>query len=500
MIKIPTININFTNIVTDNSQLLYQSMTSHLNTIAGLSGSTSDIFSQSCEKIRSIAFAEDTNIIDALHIPRDIRAIIQLWRTDDDFLEKKKVSSSILSHFRTIRKKQSIIAFYALVQLYFEKYDECGDINRLSNFLHEEFTRQEGRSLSTEMEKIAEHKDFIFCNNSHEAVVALANQRQQSLDDALQSIGVNISRESRFSQQCMAQYYIDTLKKLHPHEDTQLFQEITQPRIYNSPYGEGTRLGHKIIQAIIDNVKDNGFEIPEIWLQAIITIAGDPRVPISSKSYQTWWMILPKYCDRMIRQWLSRVDLALFFEVLEEHANRSSNMELQRMYPARKIFLEGLYKQNLISYSKLFIGNSAVKFLKENYNQEQLPVYYTLKDRDKSIIYLNINGIHIVEGSHNFCFWIYDKLPDDNPIDNDFSENIAPIDLSGNLKKRYKMMLHYNSSYVNNPFPLQIRHQPHLTWQHKVIQGLQGLDIPIKVEEMFSSTDYRDYQRCYGRY
>jgi hypothetical protein len=225
-----------------------------------------------------------------------------------------------------------------------------------------------------------------------------------------------------------------------------------------------------------------------------MTIAGDPRVPKANRRYQQWWYLLGEHRIRKVRGWLSRVDLLLFLDILEEFGRSTGQDDLKRMFPARKAFLEGLHRQGLIFESRLFISNNAEKYVKRNYQRQDLPEYAKVQDAYRSMIYLKVGDYHMIEGSHSFKLWIFKDLPADSSIFDYAVKYFTADELSYDLKRA---CLQAGTNYSQRP--VSIIHNPHsFAWQASAISALRNLGVRLDLEKLFSATDYQAYKRRHG--
>src|SRR5690606_913390 len=118
-----------------------------------------------------------------------------------------------------------------------------------------------------------------------------------------------------------------------------------------------------------------GRPISQSWQSAILSIAGDPRVPKTSRNFQRWWVLLGEKRIGLMRGWLSRLDLKLFLKLLEQSAKDGSVSDMERMFESRRLFMEGLVEQGLVTNSRLFLSAHAEAYLKSNFNKDELPEY-----------------------------------------------------------------------------------------------------------------------------
>ena len=213
----------------------------------------------------------------------------------------------------------------------------------------------------------------------------------------------------------------------------------------------------------------------------MLRIAGDPRVPESSLNYQKWWAVLGSERVRSMKGWLSRVDLKLFLEILDDYGKSSGKRDMQRMFPSRKRFLDGLIEQGLVAHSRLFLSAEAERFLKRNFAAEDLPDYATVSGSQTTTIYLQVGHLHMIEGSHSFAMRLSSDIPE------------IPEILNYETRK-----FSHNKLTIMRDEVERIIHTPYRFWQHNAIQYMRNRGIYLDVEKLFSKRDYRDYIATHG--
>jgi hypothetical protein len=225
-------------------------------------------------------------------------------------------------------------------------------------------------------------------------------------------------------------------------------------------------------------------------MNVVLAIAGDPRVPPSHPKYLKWWSQIEPNLKVKVQGWLSKLDLRLFLEALHDFSRRPNNGDLLRMYPARKYFMEGLINKQLVTGTRLFLSTAAEGYLKRNYKPEHLP-NYTLVDGDRSLIYIQLGSVHIVEGSHNCKLWIYERL-DPSAVVFDYSKkHLTYRSLTGGLSdKMGDLGIRTKASITHSPY--------NFNWQNKALTALQNLGVPIDSKDVLTLEDYRIYKRQYG--
>ncbi|ABP79166.1 conserved hypothetical protein [Stutzerimonas stutzeri A1501] len=131
-----------------------------------------------------------------------------------------------------------------------------------------------------------------------------------------------------------------------------VLDELLKPSVAKAPFEGARRIGHVALEILIDRA---GQEAGEVWQNFILNLAGDPRISSSAVNFREWWQPLGEERIQKVRGWLSKEDLRLFLQAVEQYGLETANMEMQRMFPARKRFLEGLFKLKLIRNTRLLL-------------------------------------------------------------------------------------------------------------------------------------------------
>jgi hypothetical protein len=271
-----------------------------------------------------------------------------------------------------------------------------------------------------------------------------------------------------------------------PHN---LLVEVQNKTTFDSRYDERCLVGHKILEILITRAPRVG--IDDSWLNVILAIAGDPRVPRTNPKYQKWWLVIDSTLNVKVRGWLSRLDLRLFLEALKNYSFGTGRDNLRRMFPSRKHFLEGLLNKGLISETRLYLSSGAAFYLQQNYNREHLPNFSRVTDGDRSIIYVRMGDVHIIEGSHSCYLWIYPELDSSAIVFDSYNVRVSYSSLTQGLSK--KMIL------KGTPPREKITHNPiSFSWQRKAIQTLRRIGVNITAKDVLPRNDYQKYIRKYG--
>ncbi len=350
------------------------------------------------------------SLADCLKTPGDARALITLWREDGEFLAQYPPGRAALKSLEKALPQLSRQLLWQLCQVYFEHYDRLPELSALSRYLAKSLDdAPESLLQNPEMRAYHGQRAWLFGRDAVGALLEQARQQQVSLPRLAGDYHLPLT--GRLGGLALEQAYLRPLETLAPGEDSPLFSELAREEIKQVPLSDGLLLGHHAARLLMDKVLARGEGLPENWRYVITGILDDPRVPRASPRFQTWWARLDRKYLKAMRAWLSQLDLKLFLNILEDVAHSHNKQDLLRMFPARKRFLEGLYTQGVISESRLLLGSRAEKYIRETFDPQALPEYGRLNSSDVSLIYLNLQGAHFIEGTHLFQVRLYRDLP-----------------------------------------------------------------------------------------
>lgn len=473
----------------------YAKCTNLLSEIAKKAGTTSDAFNFSVNKFLKLAKNDNLEIFyKEIVKPVHVRAITYLLLNNNYFRSKILISQRLLNALEKPLGRLSNLALLSLVRLWFDFFDTLGDesiLNIFGKFLISRLNkRAENSNCSPEFSNLMSYSSIIFTKDGPARLVE-SLPPDTTLHDIFSKPGLHGYESGRFLTICRMLHYIKTLEIIPAGTYHSVLDEVIKREVFESPYKDNLLLGHKILSIIIDRSPDE--DISDSWRNVLLSIAGDPRVPKSSPKYQKWWAFLTHNQISKVCGWLSKVDLKLFLQALEEYGVSSGNTDLQRMFPSRKKFLEGLIEQRLVKHSRLFIGSNADRSFKATYGYRELPSYARVLDSNRSMIYLHVGNCHMIEGSHSFKLWIFNKLPDDIKLLNYTKKEFSVYDLSTSIVSECSNKFSNDFDYIN------IVHSPfNFNWQHKAISFLREYGVQIDLEEIFTPNEYRSYKRMYG--
>jgi len=412
-----------------------------------------------------------------LQTSSDLRLCLSLWRENSEFFRLAPFNSEVLKSLKQTLKHPSRLQLWQLIQLYLETYEHLPSRRGLATFLQQKLQSLPERAQeSQEMQGYRQHAADLFASDGVKSLVMAAQREQQGLVEL--SKAWHVPEQSNFAQQARALYYLKPLENLKLGEEHPVLEEIQQEQVKSTSMSDELLLGHHAAKLLMDKVLAAQADLPENWRHRILAMLDDPRVPRSSPSFQMWWGRLDRKYVNAMRTWLSKLDLRLFLNILEEVARTHDRKDMLRMYPARKRFLEGLHAQGLITESRLLLGKQAEAYVREEFDDRDLSGFGKLGSADASLIYLNLQGVHLLEGTHSFQVRIYQELPIEGLADYELEKfSVATI-------RKYTADL--NVKHSHSPVP---------RWQHKLIESLAQAPFNLYIDptKVLSQKDFLVY-------
>ena len=469
--------------------------TQKLAVIGKNAGRGSDRFQNACRRLLDAALkSKPGSYLADIREPIDARACTFLLSGSREFAERVVVSRALLDQLSVVRTPMSRLTLSQLIRAFFVHFDKIAEEDDLEDwcqFLQFNLARFDTTKGSSELKTYAKEAQTLFSRLGPQKVVQYASSKDIDFDEAVKHFGLTGYADGRYLTLCRYQYYLKTLREIPVGAKHPILSEICKSDVANAPYSDKKLLGHAILELLIDRTGNE--PVSQDWQSAILTIAGDPRVPKSHQNYQKWWALLGEQRVARMRGWLSRFDLKLFLKILEQSAKDANNADMDRMFVSRKIFMEGLLDQGLVVDSRLILSTDAVWYLKRNYDEKELPDFARVESTKTSMIYLNIaNRVHMLEGSHSFRLKLMDKMPSDVRLDDYGTRTFRDRDL------RTGIGLRYVKEYGDSSGILELTHDVHLNWQHHAIGFFKTRQVNVAAAKVIAKNHYRLYKEKFG--
>ncbi|HBP6668268.1 EH signature domain-containing protein [Pseudomonas aeruginosa] len=428
------------------------------------------------------------------------RALTWLWLHDEVIgsrLFNERMLDALIEHQQP---RLSRLTMIQLIQLYFRHFDRLDERDkqvesslrgRLELHLLDQLQRLPARRQALGTDPLAtlnREGEWLLTLDGPLILAKTVREQGSELAKTFEAFGLSGFDVGRYGDICRAHFYLEVLRQLQPGEWDEVLDELLKPSVSKAPYEGDKRIGHVALEIMIDRAGD---EPGNVWQDFILSLAGDPRIASSAQNFREWWKPLGEERISKVRGWLSKEDLRLFLQAVEQYGIESRNDDLQRMFPARKRFLEGLFKLKLIRNTRLLLGARAKHSVKRILGTEVKTSFASMDGQmsDKAVIYLDCGDFHLVEGSHSFKIWVYLAAPGES-LRTYERNNFSHFDLINTIPATYEKL------YPGLPYDAFV-HTPY-TWQNKVFAFLADNGIEVDVEQLLSREDYQLQLRRFG--
>lgn len=455
----------------------YQENAARLQKFAENLGKGSDYYAERLEILKKIGYSGNfQRLAKEIRRSTDVLVVCDLLNTDTQFLKQVGLNPNVLSAMFLQRKQLSMQSLINLLRLYFDKYMDLFKDPKFDNFcqiLRQQINfylqKHKHDAYPSNFLNLCKDAQLFFEHEPFENILKHVQDKFSSFEKFLTHYSLDIYHDGDFVKQCHVMYYIRALKNLPLGEDAPILEQVVGNRLnLIASQTLGPTLGHAALRILID--RSRGQAISQPWLDTILQIAQDPRLPRSSPSYQTWWARLDEEDVLQVIAWLSQFDLQLFLDLLEESSSYSEDM--MRMYPARKRFIEMLLQKNLVTQTRLILSREAVRFIQRNYrNQQRKWLHFATLEgftsNQPSFICINLsNKVYMMEGTHNCSLRLIPALDPKAPYFRytcvRFTDTQCRSDFvsynAGDLGSELRLMHHASGSWIGRAINYLSRH------------------------------------------
>ncbi len=410
----------------------------------------------------------------------DVRALSIALTANSELRRAIRIDKVLLNKVSEILPSGSYLFVESLFQYFLSNFNTLNDPDEIGDWLSKERKRK-GLFQSAE--------EKVLCSEGPTFLAKQAIRLNTNFEQQVKNWKLDLYASGDFIKQSQLIYFVQQLQDIPANQPHELLQEVSQESVASSRYDSTDLVGHVALRILIDRAPKQG--VDESWQNAVIAIAGDPRVPKSHPRYMKWWSQLTNAQSKKVQGWLSKLDLKLFLEALEDYSKSSRDDDMIRMFPSRKHFLEGMHKAGTIVHTKLYLSKKADRYIRKNYKPEHVPDYSIVEDGDRSIIYAELTSGHMIEGSHNCQIWFYNNL-----------HETAPVLQFGRQSERYRNLTIGLSERMYEYGCEAYDHFPHspanYSWQRRSLEVLKGMGVKIRASDVLSENDYSKYKRLYG--
>lgn len=470
----------------------YSELCVKLRTIGTNAGSGSNGFKLRKQEIMAVQ-SDITKIIRVMNTSKYIRPLLALWNETPAQTPDFPIpfAGKLITHIDKLalqsrRGRLGRLALFELCKLFFRFYDYLECIEDICACLKTHMLKYQLNEKIMCLDNIRNHIDDLISTQGHSFLVSTALITGQKLSDVANYYNIP-QRDSRFYEKALGIHYLTRIKQLAPNEDNQILGEIVSSGDYDIKLDHRFRVGHQIVTCLMDKLMESGLEPTTLWRDVILRIAGDPRMPLNSRSYSKWWKAIDllrpeRQYPQTMRGWLSKGDLELFLKIMAEYAKSHGDLALKRMYPERERFLRGLFKKELIKETRLFLGGKLMKYVRNPDIAEYTLSYAQIKDGgETAIFYLNLGRAHLIEGSYNCAMRMMDRIPKKSSLSG-YPEIVYNIQLRRRLEEEYyEEFGNYGGFY-------EIVHRQ--GWQWTAITNLKKMGIQLLPSDVMDSETF----------
>ena len=450
-------------------------------------------FDEACSQLLSKRW--QWQIRGAIQSSIDVRACVYLLANDDDFAKRCEIDRKLLRTMEECRPGLGRLNLSTLLSAWFVRYQQLNvwNLNEFGQHLAKLLDGFRAAGLSRDQSLILKNSKLLFAAGAPEKISAVSVKKGQRIENLCFDLGLKSYSNGTFMMACRVAYYIGQLRSLTVGADHEILRHIAGEDVYNAPApDDNERFGHEILRILID--RSSAAEISNTWRDVVIAIAGDPRVPHTDIRYQKWWAVLGNNYIAKMKGWLSRLDLKLFLEILKSSAREMNHADRERMFESRKEFMESLIEQGLVHHSRLFLCRNDVYYLKQHYKDEELPEFAEVSSTDTSMIYLQVGGLHMIEGSHSFKVKVMKQLPAQTRITDYAKQHYTDSELRMSINKNAR-----ENQYQRGEGYLEKIHDQYSNWQHELIDFFRKNGVQVAAVNNFSQKRPRSYRTRFNR-
>ena len=418
--------------------------------------------------------------------PGYIRPLIDLWMSDDTFCRAAPPGSELLGHITylvdsTARHRLTRLALRELCVLFFVRYTDLPGTGLIGEMLVRQLALYNSSELMYGLDKLMSCQQLLN-ENGHKYLASYALNSGYDVIDIARRYGIPTDN-SCFVRRSIQVYYVARLQALPVNARDAILDEVRKRELCMQYVDRHFRLGHMVMLILINKLIEAHQTPCELWMDTILAIGGDPRVPQAASGI--WWGALQAKHREAMEEWLSAMDLRIFLQICRDYVAGSEREDMARMYPAREFFLKGLFKKKVIRRTRLFLGYNVQRFVAQSLKGKKPPYSTRIGDApDLAVFYLDLGNAHIVEGTFSFTMKIMDRIPPKSVLAT-YQNQVHSSKLRKDLERQYE------EAFPHSDRLTCCRHDPRGKWKLKAVQALQSLGIPIVDSDVISQEEFR---------
>jgi hypothetical protein len=427
------------------------------------------------------------------------RAVASVWLHDDLRARASMTPELVIGMFEAQGERPSRLLTATLATLLFRRFDTLDEWHKdlfeaTAAVVHDgtqaaRARPQAGGGVTDVVETIRRRGDLLLSKDSPRRVADEIGLQDDSLGVWLRANGLLGMDNGRFGQLLRQNVYLRRIADSDPTDTDNLgfLADLDDPDTVQASAVGGLQFGHEVLQAMTAR---RGANPCEMWIDALVAIGGDPRLEHTGQ-WRRWWHPLPEESRAQARRWMSTEDLRLFLEAVENYGLEMYSDDLDRMFPARKTFMWGLFELGLVRETRLIMGSRAARSVRRQLGHREPHITALSTLHDTAVIYIDCGSFHIVEGSHSFQLYLYAGRP--TAVLTDRSKPaLSPQDLKIRIPGD-----HARSSPHGWRGQKSIRHQG--LWQKDALRFIvEELGIAVDPQRVLTPEDYYDLKTRHG--
>jgi len=455
------------------------------------------------EKLRAIGSGVGS-VPDALraNLERRLQAFVDHRISFDDAIDDSSMARAFLVTFRARHDIREAVPFSAvvvrrlvqllanrpapLVAVYLEYFDRLEARRELGEHLLNHYTQAaDARRLGPSDQRFRQFAWLLFAEDGPQGFADNATRAEGGVAGLSKLAGVPIVGE--FHDTVWRYFYVAHANAVPLGTISQTLFEALQTGTHEKPL-KGRLVGHFLVETLVARCIQENRPIPDQWLSYVLKLAGDPRKSPTSLVFQKWWAQQQAAIIRKVVASLAKRDLKFFLELLEEFSVQMGG-DMERMYPARKRFLEGfLAEGDSVQDALLILSESGRRFIRQKLPPEERKEFTSSllhggNNLDQSAIYLELPNGHVIEGSHQSRLRFYRAE--------------APFPCG--LRDRRPNAVEYRQ-ITGSETAYELNHAPPVSWQFRAMEHIAQANYGLRInpEKALNTEDYRHMLERFG--
>lgn len=424
------------------------------------------------------------------------RAILTVWTEDRDLAQR----TMSIERINTVAGEQvglsrmGLLQFLALHLEHFSSVQQWDGLlfNSIQHALQSQASRMLHQRTSGVLQTLTHHTEVLTGTAAPHALARRAADTGQPLDEVFKTMHLEPYRNTEFGTAAVTQYFLAAIEDADPSLPHDFLSELQDTSLTATVMPDGRAFGHHAVEALASKST-----VPcETWVDAILGIAGDPRLKQSSTWVQ-WWREISAQAHTSVTAWLSRRDLELFLTAFETFTQEAHLEDAQRMFEDRRHFITGLLEEGLIKETRLFLGGVALGALERQLDRDfTATITEILGNRQeagpKAVVAMDCGSFQLVEGSHNFQLWVYTGERVEQLFDRSRRHETLPF-----LRSEVPRLAETGSTGGRRRHQ-SFRHKGS-TWQVNALRFLvdRGIQVP-SLKRLMPRATYNEYRRRHG--